>query len=565
MRPIKKISAFIRSFVLKVIVSNQNLSINLTKCRLTTASKEVNSLLVYSSAEKKQLLAFARAILSDPTATVSGFKKFYTNYEHENSLPSNGGEVGIVVDVILWVDGHLRGSQYVEGKPLLESLYEAVIRSCADTRFKPISSREYERVRIEVVIISPVLLPIGKSELAQNEINPEYAYLGVSVEGRRGWFVPATLNCRVFKDLDHYLRSLSEEKLHISSKEIKSVQFYKAVVTDFIDSYDHGSAIALAGVRVMDTASTEVVKEELVAQALDFLLRIQDEDGNFAPIISPFTIGRPVVDWVRSAFQLYALSLACSKYPHLTKKNAYQAAADASYLYLKSHLYNNKSISNMGRCLGLIYLYKVACLRSEQAECQKLHTIIVDLFAKLPYEPILFTQYGIHILSSQLSRTEEVKLAVQAVEKVLADFTHRQETNSWLELALYADLPNALKNASIRTGNKILSKAGEAAYHWFLRQQKADGSFVGMVGLQFAYTRGTGKVLEALAVYGLPDSDPVFQKTLQWLNSLQYTQENSYFVPKDLQGKILGSFRHDEQNATVWLDSSAHYLVAISI
>ncbi len=172
---------------------------------------------------------------------------------------------------------------------------------------------------------------------------------------------------------------------------------------------------------------------------------------------------------------------------------------------------------------------------------------------------------GMHFLTYKKATQSEKEMAVGMAEEVLTDFdAKRSSARETLDLASYADLPNLLSFASAMDGKSHLNNRGGEILEWYLSTQNEDGSFPVRPNATYSYTRVTGKILEALCRRRLSDGDAEFIKALKWLHSMQYTKEGSYFVKWELQETVLGGFRHDYHNANIWVDSTAHYLSALS-
>ena len=489
--------------------------------------------------EKKFLLSYARAVLCEGSSSENnlGFQKFFEVWKQK--LPRNGVSLErftqkATVDVVLWVNGALRGSQIVEEMSCLEALYNATRRAREDMRFKPVAPTEYSQTRIEITFMSELRLPLTKLEWKRNEIYPEKAYT-VTVGSERGWYVPAVFNCRTFSNLKNFSENLLSEKVRTertdSHGEIKVCD-----VIDFIENIDTNDVHTLRGpVLAMNEDGIENKEHSgllsHVGVAMDYAVRIQDTDGSFPVIVSPFTIEQPRLDWVRSGALLLGMARALDSFPKFKDAPAYWESLERGYTYLSTYLYTHQTMDDQIRCATLLYVHDIAVIKKDEAEIGRSHQKIIDLIPKCRYNPILCTQIGVHLLAHKKATQVEKEMGVTIAEQVLADFdTKRSNTENTLDLASYADLPNLLVSASTMDGKSNLNNRGEEIFEWYMSTQNEDGSFPIRQHATYSYTRGTGKILEALSRKRLSDTDTEFIKALAWLHSMQYTKEGSYFV-----------------------------------
>ena len=91
-------------------------------------------------------------------------------------------------------------------------------------------------------------------------------------------------------------------------------------------------------------------------------------------------------------------------------------------------------------------------------------------------------------------------------------------------------------------------------------QAESDFVYTPTPNLVWGYTRGTGKIFEVLAL--APEKNKAaIANVLQWLFSMQYDGENTFFIADTIRPMIVGGFRHDYLNQELWIDSAAHVIL----
>lgn len=508
--------------------------------------------------EKEEVLNHSRHTLE------SFLKKGGGREDYSRTITSRFSQK-VNIDVALWVGGELRGSRIVENLPLGEAIEEATIHACRDERFKPLSFEELSNTIIEVAILSSLRIPLLKKEKASNFIYTEKGYL-MSVGGRRGWFLPAVFNCVSFNGLSDFLVNLVEKKIGISRLFLPNALIEIFEVDNFIESTKKKplslrGPIVLSNNHLSDFEEKEIYHRfyESVNRSADFVCRIQENDGNIPPIINPLSGKMTQIDWVRLALTAWSLSL----WGEVTKNDLYKESARKSFVYLKENLYDHPNIPTYSRCLSLIYYRRLAIVLDEHEEAKKSGEVITSLIPNLDYEPILYSQVAIHLIDVASQDNDYLKKAEELTRIVLEDYERGIKENR-LELARYPELIHLLKEFGEKTNNKELLLNADKINDWYVSKQLKDGSFPSLVGSGFSYVRGTGKIFEVLSL-DLEKNKKVIEKTMLWIMDMQYTEENTFFIKKDIKERILCGFRHDNLNHEVWIDATAHVLVGASL
>ncbi len=504
-------------------------------------------------AEKKLLLTRARNVLS---ACVH--KKKIEEIQSE-TLPQRFSYLADV-DVVLWVNGALRGSMVVRNLPLLTAVERAAELSARDPRFKPVQSEELEDTTIEITIISTLRIPLRRIEFIQNEIYSEKSYFA-AVGERSGWFVPAVFNCQSFKNLDHLLQTLFEQKLRLPTRS-HTPRISIAEVDDFIElKSDPVSVANLSGPLVVkaDTEgeNTETLLATLTERGCEFLVRRQEVDGNISPVLDPLSGQSEQIDWIRLAHACWALAAYGERNP----RPEILHAADKASQFLFNNLYERTTLSPYTQTLARIYHQRA--IRSLKASSQASDVeVIIAGMPTLLYEPILFSQIALLILDES-EHDEHVEIADRLLKQVKADFENKLKSNEAIDLASYADLVTLYQKFGEQRGESTLLDEAAALAHFYVTRQLASGAFPLHTKAGYGTTRGSGKIFEVLA------NRPEFsldqrQRLLLWLSVMQYTDKNSYCIPKERQLQVWGGLRLETTQPNLWIDSVGHLLLVVT-
>lgn len=480
------------------------------------------------------------------------------------------------VDVILWVDGEMRGSRIVEGKTFLEATCMATILSGEDARFKPLTESDLANTQIEIVVLSDLRIPLSLTEITKNEIYADKGYC-VEANDKKGWYLPAVFNCANFQDLNHFLTSLVYEKIGDLSCSINNKFFYLFEVFDFIEDCNvsnikNNSVSTLFASVTQKKQNTEKISPRIniesvhirIETSLGYLTRLQNPDGYIPSVMTPFTVQKNTMDWVRSSYAVWAWSLCLATFDVNLKGNlsGNKEQLILSYKYLTKYLYTHLTMKNDIRCLSLIYYYKAAVILFDEEEIRRSHKIIMSLIQHLKYDPLLYIQIGIHIFEHPDASNEDFKNAISITFKVLADFTERSKKNS-IDLASFADLYNLLELAYKNSKEEELRLRGNQIFEWYKSLQNNNGSFPVRPLSYLSYTRGVSKIAEAFSKERVDINDDVFKSAIAWIESMQYSETENYFVSKSLSANVVGGFRHGYHDANIWNDTTSHYLIAL--
>ena len=477
------------------------------------------------------------------------------------------------LDVALWVNGALRGSAVVENTVLSEGIIQASIYASRDSRFKPLEFDELKDARIEIALFSDLKIPLSKSLMDKNEIFYDKGYL-IRKGSKEGWFLPQVFNVSLFKTLKEFLSRLGSEKAFLQEEEIfdSRTEFFIFEVDDFIESGDRKGVLSLDGPIAL-LKNQNITIEKSASSAADWLLRIQESDGNFIPIIHPLTGRTSQIDWPRSIFTGWSLiefgaTIGNSKYVEAGRRN---------FAYAKKYLLDESVMNDAnGVALSLAYLGQEALSLNQWQEAFCCGTKILEKKDQLRFEPILFLQIGSFFMELSKSDRNFWEPALRFTAFTTSMFEQNLSRNQIIHFAPWAELPNlCLKLFKITEGAHYLKTARESI-DLFLGNQLDSGAFKSATNSNFVFSRGTGKIVEALAgilslkneqineVFGLAHYRKCLERALDWLKTTQYTPENSYFIPQKNLGLVMGGLRHDYFNPDLWIDSAAHLILAAS-
>ncbi len=480
------------------------------------------------------------------------------------------------LDVALWVNGALRGSFVGENKILSDGFIEAAIGASRDSRFKPLDFEELAFTRIEITLFSDLRVPLSENLIKKNEILYNKGYLLKKGE-KRGWFLPEVFNVIKFKDLKEFLFRLASEKAALSPQVIfdKRTEIYIFEVEDFIEGIRQQEQVFdLSGPIIKQKENIKL--EESAVLAADWLLNVQEADGNFIPIINPLTGKCSQIDWPRLAFVGWSLV----EFGKTIKRNDYLKAGEKSFNFLKQYLLKERTLLNdySKTSLTLAYLGQLSLslnYRTEAAQCGK---EISQKVNQLIFEPILFQQLGSFFIELTTIDKDFWGAALRFAQISKEFFENNLKNKVNMDLASWAELANLYLKIFRFSGDFSSWETAKKIIDWLLKYQLESGAFVSNPRSNFVYTRGSGKIAEVLAAFvsfgKLKKVDTNFDlnyyeeclfKVFNWLKTTQYLEQSTYSVSSQIEkNKVIGGFRHDYFNPELWIDSAGHFILAAS-
>ena len=472
------------------------------------------------------------------------------------------------IDVAFWVNGRLRGSSVVEGRSLGEGIAEAAVLSARDSRFKPLSSEDLPDTRIEITVMHDIRIPLSERERSKNAIYPEKGYL-LEKNSKKGWYLPEVFNVKRFRNFEDFLGDLAQEKAGLNRSAYKKAKISVFEVDDFIESEDHSFALALWGPVVKNDpliSNSEFIISRLRAAA-DWLCGIQESDGNFPPIIDSFT-GRATkqIDWPRLAFTAWALA----EFGKVAGEEKYIHAAEKSFEYLKKYLISNIQYQISNFELTLAYFGQLSVALGKIKDACSAGDKLLERSGAFSFDPITIAQIAsfFKILSTSDARFSTPFKNLASILK--ENFERQTKEKNPMNLVVWAELVNVFLGVDEEFSDSVavwLKKHQlpngafpESTHSASSGQAESDFVYTPTPNLVWGYTRGTGKIFEVLAL--APEKNKAaIANVLQWLFSMQYDGENTFFIADTIRPMIVGGFRHDYLNQELWIDSAAHVIL----
>lgn len=488
-----------------------------------------------SDDEKRQLLVLARRSIEWLVRNKAplSIKEVPRYFPERFLLPAD-------VDVTVWMGGTLRGSRIVTGRSLWAAVAEAAQRACRDERFKPVTADDVPKLRIEIVVFSPLRVPVTEKEYREGRIDPSKGYV-FARGGKEGWYVPPVHNGTRFGDLRDLVTSLIVRKAG-ATNDRSAYRFVSSFdVCDFIEFGD--DVLSLWG-PIPDPASFGNADRTWYFKAADSLCAMQEGDGNIPAVVDVLTgMTVRVVDWPRLAFTGCALA----EFSTATGEEKYREAARRILDYIVATDQSGHLEKTSSYTLTLAYLVKLAHALSHAREQE-----LQGRFERAASHSTL-KEVGVlsaaHIAEVLLLSDDSLSLAAgERLREEIADGFARAEVFNpvmWAEaVALFFHTDRAL---ALRIADRI------SASRLPISEQPHESPF--------SYTRSAGKMLEILSLE--PERYAVTIQNLErWLQAMQYTEKTSYFIPDQVREKISGAIRHDVLDTNVWLDSAGHAIMA---
>lgn len=463
--------------------------------------------------------------------------------------------------VALWVSGRIRGSMIVQNKPLVEGIVKAAVRATIrDERFKPLSHKELQATRIEITLLSNLKIPLTEEEIQQPLPYADKAYI-LRKNDSQGWFLPEVFNTISFNSHAEFLGRLASEKAGLRDYHSVAGDVSICEVADYIETDSEGVGYRLHGPLVMQQEEKTVASpQDFIRMSLPrlheaalWLCRIQEEDGNIPPVLNPLgTLVERQIDWPRLAFT----ALALTEFGTSTRNKSYQEAGEKVRLYLRPFLLSDVPPERLSekKLLALVYFLQLSNALHQHSDV----SITEKLFARVmdtEFDPILYSQ-TLSLLQSLHSKREAYCLDFSKQIQILHQYIAKKINSldfKTFDLATWAEAVSTFHSIDREGSLRLAQIIGQC--------QLPDGSFPQSPSTSFAYTRGTAKILEVLALYPAEFTGRLING-FSWLLSNQYSKTNTFFIPDERKEYFLGGFRHDTFHQSAWIDSAGHALLA---
>ena len=511
------------------------------------------------SAEEKKL---ALALVRRNMRSFLEAGKHTASFGVEKSMPDIFHEPA-TVDVVLWVRGELRGSIIFSAPTLTEAILEGSTRSARDGRFRPLHRDELNETYFEINILSDLHIPLPDVDLFHTVMTEK----GYSARWRNkmGWYLPSVFNVTRFSGIADFLSRLATEKARIQADCLKFVSFNFFEVETFIDTARETRMQEMKGPLMRHSPAIQNAEnmKGVASDMADWICRVQDPDGFLPQHIDPVlpAVSRRA-DWPRMAFTSFALGV----YGQELNASKYLEAGDKTARFIGGILDDLLLLPPHDLALVHAYLGRLALVRGRKKEAEAHAQTIQKFLPEISFNPIVFLQVAsllCELLDEKhtLARKEE---AGRIADRVLGEWGCLLASNQEISFAGFAELMPLLF-ALVHTGHQRAQEFNEhykKIREWYLSEQYRSGAFPNTTHSAFTYTRGTGKIFEALAI-DKENLGPCI-KSLQWVSQFRYTEDSLFCVTPLFRDKVRGSLMHDSLDHRAWIDAVGHILIGAS-
>lgn len=510
------------------------------------------------------------------------------------------------VDVTLWNDQQLRASQFGFGSSFVENLINGAISAANDPRFYPLQKEELRTTRIEVIIFKNDFSPIDNYLINASRIDPSKGY-AVDHENRKTYFLPEIFNIAQLTDLSNLFGRLCnkgdmEEKCYTQS-DVETLTF---TVEDFIESKDKNEVFFFSGPLLIEDSTFS--KGRVITRlrlAADWILESQNIDGSYVFKINTQTGSRSKnLSWVRNMLAQQSLIKAYE----LTGDSRYFISALKNREYLEDTLIRLEdnfpertvpTASLIFKIFSDVELFKLTGRDMYFESAQSAATLLLSLVdedgnfkqgfnfvdpnnedATEPLDILNYQALTALSLFMQISQDTDTIIELESLaNKYKNQFRGKRMRNlTSLSLAINAWLVNGFAELYRLTDKDEYVDFSLEVADWLLLYQTLgspykEGAFFNKPEDPYFYTRGTGKVAEALvdaywlaketgSLYRMEKYQNALELSFNWLMRMQLTEENSFWVNASIKESAIGGLRHDVLNPEIWSDSVSHFLLA---
>jgi glycosyltransferase involved in cell wall biosynthesis/AMMECR1 domain-containing protein len=494
------------------------------------------------------------------------------------------------VDVTIWNDGHVRASRIGIGGSLIDNLVKAAIDATHDSRFFLLEKAELKDMRIEVVVFNNDYAPLTADMITANRIDPLKGYR-LTHEGRTTYFLPEIFVVSRPESLEMLLAGLCRKGgLANNCYRTSPVEVFD--VEDFIENATRSDIVELSGpISVLGEKFSQELLGKRMRLAARWLLSIQKPNGRFVFKINPI-IGAEsqAPDLPRNALAGQALVEAYNA----SGDGRYLAAAKKSATYLKNALQEIRQRDKQFKPplpylnFGLLQNLALFQATGDPAFRIEAESLADALWSRLENNGSFggpkIADYQAFFALVQYVKSTNDRRHLDNLTKLHDAYKQRfrQERilkNNSQSLAVNAWLVNGFKSFYDLTRDQddadfVFEVASWLADYRFTSGPTArTGAFFNKPNHRHIYTRGTGKVAEAMAdAYFLAAElkqqylaeyyQTTLAEALNWLMSMQLTEDSAYFVSRKNAFAAIGGLRHDLLDFELWNDSAAHFILA---
>ncbi len=450
------------------------------------------------------------------------------------------------VAVALWTRGRLRGSITLPPGPGLRGMGRAAVAACKDVRFGPLTAVELAHTRFQVGLVHSPGIPLSHAELRSADAYPDKAVF-LSEGARAGVYLPEIFNVRRLRTQLALTTSLAREKLGLEalSRET-SAELHE--VSELIESADRSHAVRLDGpVACADVADWRAAARAAGKLACDWLAALQREDGSLPQRVRVIAGASEGLDAVRMAVTAHGLAAFGAA---MGLETAVQTSRRVTGWLERSRV--AWSAEPAQALLTGCALGKAALALGDEAAADRAVTEVLGRVDRAPESPLVRANVASLLWAAAPGRADAARCCDSLGRELRARFLRATEARSPLSLAEWAELAAAFPPGSTES----LDVA-----RWLASMQLPSGAFPSTTASAFAYTRGTGKVFEVLA---LRPNASTLEPVLRWLLAMQYRPDSTFFVPEEHQALALGGFRHDAFDTDAWIDAAGHVLLGLA-
>lgn len=507
--------------------------------------------------EKVQALSLVRSNLEEILLRGKSFEA----KDYSQTFLTGKFQEQATVDVGLWVDGQIRGSIIHTGPSLLQALLTGSRLTPRDGRFRPLEYREMPNLRIEINILSDMPVPLPKKHILSERIMHDKAYV-VRHNNKNGWLLPMVFNSMSFSGYKDFLEFLIRVKASIGVDEVNDIQNITVgavEVENFIDDNElkgectmNGSFIKSNQTVIPDTALM------LGIQMADWACSLQSPEGFIPLSVDVYTKDVERTEWMRMAFVAFSLGYFGAR----INEPRYIEVAKATKRYMESLFPKLHILSPQTRVVAYAYLGRLAVLLGNTTSVLEYSKVISASF-DIKYSVLTRLQIATFFYDASKEVPELLSKFTNMTADIYVDWEEMLEKEQEVYLAVYAE---ALVLLWYVAHDKRITDVSwlekyEKMRAWYLSQQNSDGSFPNSTRSKYKYTRGTGKIFEALSID--TRNHQSCYAGLTWLAQFQYKEDTMFNIPPELRPKVRYSLMHDEINHSAWTDSVGHALIGI--
>jgi AMMECR1 domain-containing protein len=454
------------------------------------------------------------------------------------------------VAVALWTRGRLRGSVVSPPRPLWRAVDLAAASVCRDGRFERLSLADLDDTVVQLAVVHMPTVPVSRREVESADAYHDKAIF-LADGARFGLFLPEIFNLRRHRKMAALVLDLAREKAGVAYGDDASVEIGE--VTDFVESADRTHALLLDGpvATLPDDdphgfASAEWAGSARAAgdAACTWLAAIQGEDGSLPRFVRPGTGCAEGVDPVRAA--LTAQGLAAFGVVHRREAAVETARRAIAWLHRIRPSWEREPTEKL---LTLCYLGKAAMALGDDAALERAAGDVLSCLDLGSGPLVLANAAALLRAGDARARTRSASIESDLLGRFLVGAGERAP----MSLAEWAETAAAFPSTS---------RVARAVSEWLAAHQMRSGAFPDTTASDFAYSRGTGKIFEALAAD--PSSRETALRALAWLLTMQYRPDSLFFVPAEHRARVAGGLRHDYHDTDAWIDAAGHLLVGLA-